>query len=179
MVARGQGAGRRIPESGAHKSTEAPAFTLLLPDLAATRRLGEALAAGLEGGEVILLAGPLGAGKTTLVQAIAAGMGCRDRVTSPTFVLVRRYSGRPGTPALVHVDLYRLTKPGAGDLGLEEAVDAGEVLVVEWPEDGPAWLVTDALQLELVVVDHARTVTIGATGATSRRLLAHLAMVLE
>jgi tRNA threonylcarbamoyladenosine biosynthesis protein TsaE len=103
---------------------------------AATRRLGARAANRLQGGEILLLWGPLGAGKTCFVQGLCAELGVPDDVTSPSFNLLREYRGRL---AVHHLDFYRL-EPGADlvDVGVEavlEAVEAGTaVLVVEWPE---------------------------------------------
>lgn len=106
---------------------------LPLADLAATRRLGRRLAAGLRPGDLVVLSGPLGAGKTSLTQGLAAGLGVHGTVTSPTFVLARRHRG---PVPLLHVDAYRLRDAGAGaldlaDLDLEDALEEG-VVVVEW-----------------------------------------------
>ncbi|MGI8609227.1 MAG: tRNA (adenosine(37)-N6)-threonylcarbamoyltransferase complex ATPase subunit type 1 TsaE [Candidatus Dormibacteria bacterium] len=107
---------------------------LELPDLAATLDLGRRLGSAARAGDVVLLEGRLGAGKTALVRGIAEGLGSTDEVLSPTFVLVRHYRGRL---ALVHADLYRLEDPRDVDrLGLLELADEG-VLVVEWPERSP------------------------------------------
>jgi tRNA threonylcarbamoyladenosine biosynthesis protein TsaE len=128
-----------------------------------TRALGRALASVLEPGDVVLLEGELGTGKTTLVQGIAAGLGVGDAVTSPTFAIVQEYEGRVG---LAHVDVYRLDHvQEVHDLGLEEAIDAGRVVVVEW---GAA--VVQALPAEHLLVrlemsgDDDRLVTITAHG---------------
>jgi tRNA threonylcarbamoyladenosine biosynthesis protein TsaE len=95
---------------------------------------GEAFARGLRLPAAIGLSGELGAGKTTLVRAIAAGLGVRQAVTSPTFALVHRYDGERCT--VYHVDGYRLRRPGeAVDLGFDEmAREADAVILVEWPE---------------------------------------------
>ena len=128
--------------------------TRLLPDLAATWALGEELAQGVPAGAVLLLCGELGAGKTTLVQGLANGLGIPETVTSPSFALAHHYTGRRanGTPtALVHLDLYRIDHPAAADelfaQELEEALFLGAVMVVEWPErlgerPNPAWTIT-------------------------------------
>ena len=107
-----------------------------LADLAATRRLGERLAAALRPGDLVVLSGPLGAGKTSLTQGLAAGLRVQGTVTSPTFVLARRHRG---PVPLLHVDAYRLRDAGAraldlADLDLEDALEEG-VVVVEWGED--------------------------------------------
>jgi tRNA threonylcarbamoyladenosine biosynthesis protein TsaE len=96
---------------------------------AETEAEGERLGRNLKRGDLILLVGPLGAGKTTFVRGLARGVGSSDGVASPTFVLVRNYRGRL---PLAHVDLYRLNRaPELRDLGLDELLDEGAV-VVEW-----------------------------------------------
>jgi tRNA threonylcarbamoyladenosine biosynthesis protein TsaE len=98
--------------------------------------LGHALGAGARPGDVVLLEGPIGAGKTVLVHGIAAGLGAGNDVASPTFVLVRQYSGRL---PLVHADLYRLaSRPEIEALALLELAEPG-LLVVEWADRAP-WL---------------------------------------
>jgi tRNA threonylcarbamoyladenosine biosynthesis protein TsaE len=97
-------------------------------------------------GDVILLEGPLGAGKTALVRALAAGLGSPDEVASPTFVLVRHYLGRL---PLVHADLFRLEDPAdIARLGLLELAEGG-VLAVEWAERAPSLDPGSALRLRL------------------------------
>jgi tRNA threonylcarbamoyladenosine biosynthesis protein TsaE len=99
---------------------------------AETTALGRALAARLRSGDVVLLTGPLGAGKTAFVRGLAEGLGAfPDDVASPTFALVHEYAGT--LVMLRHVDLYRLTPAEADDLGLEE-MSAGAVMAVEWPD---------------------------------------------
>jgi tRNA threonylcarbamoyladenosine biosynthesis protein TsaE len=102
---------------------------LTSPDPSTTTAIGAALAAHLEPGDVIALAGPLGAGKTCFVQGVALGLGVTERVTSPTFVLVRRHAGRV---PLVHADVYRLEH--VQDLhGLDDDVLAPDVVTcIEW-----------------------------------------------
>jgi tRNA threonylcarbamoyladenosine biosynthesis protein TsaE len=98
-----------------------------------TRRLGIRLGAILQPGDVVCLAGDLGAGKTTLVQGIAKGWGSLDSVSSPTFVLVNVYR-RPDKTTLSHLDAYRLGSANeAEDLDLLPLLENGPVLV-EWPE---------------------------------------------
>jgi len=115
-----------------------------LPDLAATWALGEELAQRLPAGAVLLLRGELGAGKTSLVQGLAKGLGIHETVTSPSFALAHHYTGKRanGTAtALVHIDLYRLEDPASADELFaqeeEEAQALGAWLVVEWPERLP------------------------------------------
>lgn len=97
---------------------------------AETEAAGERLARRLAAGDVLLLEGPLGSGKTTFVRGLARGLGVAGHVASPTFQLVRVYEGEV---ALAHADLYRLEDPAAAlaDLGLEELLDRG-VAAIEW-----------------------------------------------
>ena len=98
---------------------------------AATEALAGALAARLGAGDVVLLSGTLGAGKTAFVRGLAMGLGCDgDDVSSPTFTIVQEYRGRV---ILQHVDLYRLGPAEVTDLALEDLMD-GTVVAVEWPD---------------------------------------------
>ncbi|WP_018297716.1 tRNA (adenosine(37)-N6)-threonylcarbamoyltransferase complex ATPase subunit type 1 TsaE [Corynebacterium lubricantis] len=104
-----------------------------------TQLLGEELGAALEAGDVVILDGPLGAGKTTLTQGIAKGMQVKGRVTSPTFVIAREHASTVGGPSLIHMDAYRLIdESGSGDplgeldsLDLDTALEES-VVVAEW-----------------------------------------------
>lgn len=96
---------------------------------AETEALGQQLGARLKPGDLVLLAGPLGSGKTTFVRGMARGAGSDAQVQSPTFTLVRVY---PGRVQLAHVDLYRVKAAGElADLGLDELLDEG-AMVIEW-----------------------------------------------
>ncbi|GEO97274.1 tRNA (adenosine(37)-N6)-threonylcarbamoyltransferase complex ATPase subunit type 1 TsaE [Kocuria turfanensis] len=102
-----------------------------------TQALAERLGAGLRAGDLLVLTGELGAGKTTFTQGLGRGLGVRPGIISPTFVLVRRHpnvpdGSRPGGPDLVHVDAYRLGSAAeVDDIDLEDTVDSA-VTVVEW-----------------------------------------------
>jgi tRNA threonylcarbamoyladenosine biosynthesis protein TsaE len=141
--------------------------SVLLADAAATAALGRELAlqwlqqcSGSTEPPILLLQGDLGAGKTCLVQGIAAGLGIEEAITSPTFALAQHYGGQVAgrSTALVHLDLYRLEEASAADELFaqeeEEALELGALMAVEWSErlsfvpEG-AWLV----QLELVQPD--------------------------
>jgi tRNA threonylcarbamoyladenosine biosynthesis protein TsaE len=104
----------------------------------ATRAVGARLGEGAGPGDVFALVGELGTGKTCLVQGLAAGLGVRERVTSPTFVLVAEHAGRL---RLFHVDLYRTsTLAEAEALGLEDLMDGDGVTAIEWAEKAEALL---------------------------------------
>jgi tRNA threonylcarbamoyladenosine biosynthesis protein TsaE len=134
-----------------------------------TERLGEMLAAGLVVGDVLVLSGPLGSGKTRFVAGLARGLGARSRVRSPSFTLLNEYRG---VFMLHHLDLYRLEGPDVDGLGLEELVDEG-ALVAEWGERLPAWLREEALTLVFEVLsEHERVVTASAAGGRGGKLLA-------
>lgn len=98
---------------------------------------GEELGAALEAGDLVILDGPLGAGKTTFTQGIARGMQVKGRVTSPTFVIAREHPSRVGGPTLVHVDAYRLLDHSEDPLGELDSLDLDTeiedaVVVAEW-----------------------------------------------
>jgi tRNA threonylcarbamoyladenosine biosynthesis protein TsaE len=108
---------------------------IALPGVGDTEALGERIGAALRAGDLVVLSGPLGAGKTVLVRGIARGMGVRGPVTSPTFVIAREHAaGAPGGMPLVHVDAYRLG--GAAELDdLDLDTDLTQAaMVVEWGE---------------------------------------------
>lgn len=115
-----------------------------------TRAIGERLGALLQAGDVVLLQGELGAGKTTFVQGIARGLGFAGSVSSKSFVLLGEYAGRV---KLYHADLYRLEDPEqAFDLALDE-VSADGALVVEWPERAMDTLADEHLLVRFAVRD--------------------------
>lgn len=132
-----------------------------VPDAEAMRALGERLAGRLGAGDVVVLSGPLGAGKTTLVQGIGSGLGVRGPVTSPTFVLARVHPSLVGGPALVHVDAYRLgSAVELDDLDLDASLD-DSVVVVEWGEGLAEGLAPDPIVIRIDRADgELRTVEI-------------------
>ncbi|TWE11883.1 tRNA (adenosine(37)-N6)-threonylcarbamoyltransferase complex ATPase subunit type 1 TsaE [Rudaeicoccus suwonensis] len=124
-------------------------------------RLGESLRAG----DLVVLTGGLGAGKTTLTQGIAEGMRVRGPITSPTFVIARVHPSLVGGPALVHVDAYRLG--GAAeldDIDLDEDLEE-VVTVVEWGAGLAEQLADDHLELVLAGDGDRRTITLRPSGA--------------
>ena len=114
-----------------------------------TEAIGEELAQKLRGGDVLAFTGSLGMGKTAFTRGLARGLGCRGRVTSPTFTIVNEYEGR--TP-LFHFDMYRLgSSDELFDIGWEDYLARGGVCAVEWSEN-----VMDALPEDTVWVRIAR-----------------------
>jgi tRNA threonylcarbamoyladenosine biosynthesis protein TsaE len=128
-----------------------------------TRDWGARLARLLKPGDLVVLTGDLGAGKTTLTQGIAEGLGVRGPITSPTFVIARIHPSLVGGPALVHVDAYRLAGlEELDDLDLDTALEES-VTVVEWGHGLAEDLTEDRLEVTLLGED-VRTVTIETHG---------------
>jgi tRNA threonylcarbamoyladenosine biosynthesis protein TsaE len=141
-----------------------------------TQRLGAALAAVLPAGTVVALIGPLGAGKTRLVQAVAEALGVpRKSVTSPTFVLVNEYMG--GRVPVYHFDTYRLKDEDEFlALGPQEYFDAGGLVFIEWADRVADFLPADRLEVTLEVSgETSRRITIRGTNSRSENLLQQIA----
>jgi tRNA threonylcarbamoyladenosine biosynthesis protein TsaE len=141
-----------------------------------TLRIGEALGARLRPGDVLALEGPLGAGKTTLVQGIARGLGVPPEipVTSPTFTLVGEY---PGRVPLRHADFYRVeSAERLADAGFDDLLDGDGVLVVEWPERFPRALPRERLWIRLEIRGESeRLLRLEGSGERARALAGELA----
>ncbi len=143
---------------------------VVCPEVGDTMAVGRRLAALLQPGDVVLLAGALGSGKTVFTAGLAEGLGIDDRVTSPSFVLVRRYQG---FLTLIHADVYRLgTMAELDDLDLDDAADA--VLVVEWGHAVAGALPADHLLVTFDVHGGRRTLQLVPRGAWQRRPLAEV-----
>jgi tRNA threonylcarbamoyladenosine biosynthesis protein TsaE len=140
---------------------------------AGMRAFGRRLAGLLRAGDLVILSGPLGAGKTTLVQGIGEGLGVRGPVTSPTFVIARIHPSLTGGPDLVHADAYRLGSPAeVDDLDLDEAMDSS-VTVVEWGGGLAEGLAADRLEItitpaEVTISPGAETRTVCVAGHGGR-----------
>ena len=135
--------------------------------------MGEALGRQLGPGDVVSLVGPLGAGKTTLAQGIARGLGVEDVVNSPTFTLVQEYAGRL---TVYHIDAYRLSGPEeAADLAIPEMIEAGGALLIEWPERIEPLLPADRLEIQLEPAGDDRRISVTDGGPRSREILAGMA----
>ncbi len=136
---------------------------LRLPDVDATQDFGRRLGRELRAGDVLVLTGDLGAGKTTLTQGIAEGLGVRGPITSPTFVIARVHPSLVGGPALVHVDAYRLGSAlELDDLDLDADLEAS-VTIIEWGAGLAEQLSPERLELTLTGHDvrTARLVGVG------------------
>ena len=158
-----------------------------------TQRLGKRLGELLGGGELLLLDGQLGAGKTTFTQGLAQGMGINEVINSPTFTLLKEYTGRSlpssgiahsqpgpalrkrhaGRLALYHFDLYRLDEPEEiFDLGFEDYFSSSGVCVVEWADKAGALWPSDRLYIRLKLLDETkRSLLFVATGTRYCELL--------
>ncbi len=139
---------------------------LVVPTAAAMKQLGRLTATVLRPGDVLVLTGDLGAGKTTFTQGLGEGLGVRGPVTSPTFVIARVHPSLIEGPALVHVDAYRLGSAlELDDLDLDADLDAG-VTVIEWGRGVAEQLSDDRLELTLGAGQDSeeRTVTVVGVG---------------
>jgi tRNA threonylcarbamoyladenosine biosynthesis protein TsaE len=148
--------------------------TWMLADEAATAALGARVAGALDGGLVIHLHGPLGAGKTSFARALLTTLGVGERVKSPTYSLVEGYvaGGRPAW----HLDLYRIADPGELEwLGLDALADPDAVVLVEWPERGSGALPAADLVVTLDYAGAGRQALLRAHGGRGARLLDRIA----
>jgi len=125
-----------------------------------TAAVARELATTLRAGSILLLSGNLGAGKTAFVRGLAAGLGVDpEDVSSPTFTLIHEYRG--GRLTLYHVDLYRLERAAAADLGLDELGVSDGILAIEWP-DRLSHELPDATAIRIDIVDEeTRRITVG------------------
>lgn len=115
-----------------------------------TQKIGEAIGLSLMPGGVVCLDGDLGAGKTTLTQSIAAALGVREYVTSPTFTIIKEYEGRL---RLCHMDVYRIDSPDdMYDLGFDEYIYSDGVTVIEWSDKIKDMLPSDRVD---IIIDRA------------------------
>jgi tRNA threonylcarbamoyladenosine biosynthesis protein TsaE len=146
--------------------------TVRTRDAAETQRFGVALGERIRRGACVCLSGPLGAGKTVLVAGLCRGLGARDAVTSPTFILMESFVGRL---PVVHIDLYRLEhEREVEDVGVFDLLDGSTVLLVEWGERSPTLYA--AADIEISLEPHGerdgegRTIQIHATPAIAGEL---------
>ena len=127
---------RRDAEASGSLGSDSTGRVWVLETLQTTNALGRKMAKMLPKGSILLLSGPLGAGKTSLVKGLAEGLGVNETITSPTFALAQHYP--QGKPKLIHLDLYRLEDAASAveifQQEEEEARAAGAIMAIEWPE---------------------------------------------
>lgn len=130
-----------------------------------TRALGQRLSSALKAGDVVLLSGDMGAGKSELARGIARGLGVTGAVPSPTFTILNTYKG--GRLPLYHFDWYRIQDPDElYAIGAEEYIGTDGVTLIEWHALAPELLPTDALEIALTPTDEqTRVITLTARGA--------------
>ena len=144
-----------------------------------TKQVAQKLAALLQAQDLLLLAGDLGAGKTTFTKGLALGLGIKRNIKSPTFTLIREY--KEGRLPLYHMDVYRLEDGGAEDLGLEEYFNGDGVSVVEWASFIPEEIPDSYLEIKLNKDDqddNKRYIDFVAQGKRYEELLAQLKVAL-
>jgi len=139
--------------------------------VADTRAIASVIAGALTAGDVVLLTGDLGGGKTTFVQGAVAALGSVDRVTSPTFAIVQEYAARV---PIAHVDVYRLDREQElHDIGFDELVDSGRIVFVEWGERAERLVPFERLVVTFDVPrtggDDERAIAVEAQGAAWAR----------
>lgn len=144
--------------------TDAPDFGFPALDEARVEGLARQIAARVRGGEIFLLEGPLGAGKTFFTRALASALGVASGVSSPTYVLLCSHAAARGL-TLHHLDFYRLARPeDVEDLGLEDLIGAGAIVVAEWPDRCPGAFDAFTLKLRFSVVDETHRCVEGFWG---------------
>jgi tRNA threonylcarbamoyladenosine biosynthesis protein TsaE len=138
-----------------------------IESLDALDRVAHAVARHLRPGDLVVLAGDLGAGKTTFTKSLVAALGSPDEVTSPTFTLVHHYAG--GRMPIHHVDVYRLERIGElADIGMDDLLDGRSLTIVEWGDVVAPQLPPDQLHLRFAHIDaepDARLLDVQSTGS--------------
>lgn len=148
------------------------------PSVATTIQLGYALGQQLQRGDIVLLSGDLGAGKTHFSKGIVAGIGSADTVTSPTFVFINEYRGPQRLP-IFHVDLYRINTPAELDsIGLDDATAGSGICLIEWPERDQSLYHIPHLAVTLTHVDpQTRRITYHGHGERAHTIITALAQL--
>lgn len=151
-------------------------LTLASPTATETQRIGEALGQILEPGDLLLLQGPIGAGKTTFTQGLARGLGLTSRVTSPSFTLANVHEPeRPGACPLYHLDLWRIKNPAeALGIGLDEYLSGTGACVIEWPDVAEAVLPGEFLRIRFTPRGEERQIEFCPEGLRPTALLNQL-----
>ncbi|MFC1962820.1 tRNA (adenosine(37)-N6)-threonylcarbamoyltransferase complex ATPase subunit type 1 TsaE [Chloroflexota bacterium] len=160
-------------ERKAPNQRQRPSATMLSRSPSQTQKLGESLGEAAQPGDIYLLVGDLGAGKTCLAQGIARGLGIREHVSSPSFVLMKEHQGRL---PMYHIDLYRLERQAEMlDLGLESYFSGSGLCVVEWAEKLGRLTPEEYLLISISYQgDKERLITLKTKGKRYRDKLSHL-----
>lgn len=139
-----------------------------------TRNLADTLAQCLKGGEIIFFRGPIGAGKTVMVSAIAQHFGFKSRPVSASFSLMKKYQNKQIT--IHHIDLFRLSEGEMFNLGFEELLEDDNALILaEWPDPAQEFFPADRLEIDVnLKQENKRSIDMRATGRTSALLLQEL-----
>ena len=139
-----------------------------------TQELARCLASLLKGGEVVFLRGPIGAGKTVFVKAVAEKLGLKSSPTSASFSLMKRYANAHTT--LFHIDLFRLEKDEIFNLGFEEMLeDEDAIILAEWPDPIAEMMPADRLEMEFILKkDNERKIVLQSFGPVSDGLVEKL-----
>lgn len=152
------------------------AFEVISSSPQTTALMGAALGRLLQPGDVVCLTGPLGAGKTCLIQGVVRGLHPEGSypVRSPSFTIISEYPG-PSVP-IYHVDLFRIEDPaGASEIGLEEIFGSEGYCIIEWADRCPDWLPEERLDIEMSIVGAMeRRLSLVARGGRWRALEEHL-----
>lgn len=153
-------------------------FQMVSSSPAHTAQCAAEVAEVVRGGDVVLLRGGLGAGKTTFCRALGQALRCTGEVTSPTFVLVAEHEcDRGDITTFVHCDLYRVGSVEEAEmLALDELIEPHTLCVVEWPDNGPSWLQHGAIAMSFDITgDHERMIALTVPDVSARRLeMSHL-----
>lgn len=132
--------------------------SLIINNLKETKKFAKNFAKILKGGEVVLLGGDLGAGKTTFTKSVLKCLGVKDEVTSPTFTIMREYNGKKFK--IYHFDMYRLSSgQEAKEFGLEDYIyskNKDSIVFIEWPENVQDILVGDFIKVDISILDSDR-----------------------
>lgn len=167
------------PKSNGPAMHPIDSYSLVVSSSTQTDKVGRLIGQVLRKGDVLALVGTLGAGKTTLIRGVAAGLDIpSDCVSSPTFVLAHEYQGRI---PLIHIDLYRVKDTQEADAsGLSDCFTEETVTAVEWADRFPGWLPSDRLEIRMTHRSPAsRSLTLRALGPTASSLLSRVVPLLR